>query len=245
VTAPRDPRAYFLRPLSLADVRSLHVLQQRCFPPTLWDPPEMLADVIRGAVVALAAVDAYNGLLGAAVVRPTPGGPAELYSIEVAPDARRRGIGAALVRAVLDSTTGPLAAFCTPGGRALCLAVGFRETGRTIGRDGHQLVELLAQREAIRERKAIAAALDEDAALDAIYESTDDALCEGRFADVDAALAALDVETVPILFLLGWLSITLAAAELLPSREAFAAKVRARVERDDPEHAEGLLRGLA
>lgn len=84
----------------------------------------------------------------------------------------------------------------------------------------------------------------EEDVLDAIYESTDDALCEGRFADVDAALAALDVEAMPIVLLLGWLSITLAAAELLPSRAAFAAKVRARVERDDPEHASELLRGL-
>ena len=83
-----------------------------------------------------ALVEARTGqavLLGderaAAVLRP---GEVELV---VHPDHRRRGLGTALARRVVDETTGPLAAWAHgdhPGARAIAARLGFVETRRLL-----------------------------------------------------------------------------------------------------------------
>jgi hypothetical protein len=78
----------------------------------------------------------------------------------------------------------------------------------------------------------------------AVYIRVDEQLNAGRFADVERDLAAVDVATLPVVLLLAWLSITHAAKEHLPGRDAFADAVKTRLEREDPERAEDLLRGL-
>lgn len=52
-------------------------------------------------------------VLGCAQIRPHPGAP-ELASLVVRPDQRGRGIGSALIQAMLQSTTEDLVLFCRP-----------------------------------------------------------------------------------------------------------------------------------
>jgi hypothetical protein len=81
--------------------------------------------------------------------------------------------------------------------------------------------------------------------LFALYVRIDDLLLAGDFATVDRDIAAVDVEEAPLVLLLGWLSITAAAADRLAERAAFARKVATRVNRDETaERAAELLRGL-
>ena len=85
---------------------------------------------------------------------------------------------------------------------------------------------------------------DEDAALDAIYDEADDAFLEGRFADIDAKLAAFDPASLGTLRSLAWLSISTAARPHLPSFDTFCDRVAAHVRATNPAQAEALLRGL-
>jgi hypothetical protein len=84
-----------------------------------------------------------------------------------------------------------------------------------------------------------------DAVLDSLYDDVDDAFRAGRFAEVDVKIAALDVEALPIVLLLGWLTITHAAAEKLPARAGFTIAVVRRLTRESGiDDARDLLQGL-
>lgn len=86
---------------------------------------------------------------------------------------------------------------------------------------------------------------DIDAILDSLYDDVDEALLAGRFAEVDEKIRALDVAALPVEMLLGWLTITHAAAERLPARGGFAVAVARRLEAEDGiDGARDLLRGL-
>lgn len=85
--------------------------------------------------------------------------------------------------------------------------------------------------------------MDEDAIM-TIFNLVDAQLSAGLFVEVEFGLAAVDIEATSTVVLLAWLSITHAAKEHLPGRAAFAQAVKAKLERDEPERAEELLRGL-
>lgn len=78
----------------------------------------------------------------------------------------------------------------------------------------------------------------------AIYDRVDQLHREGRFADVDAILEALDVGGSETIVLLAYVSITRPARTELRAREAFVARVRERLTRVDPERVDDLLAGL-
>lgn len=85
----------------------------------------------------------------------------------------------------------------------------------------------------------------EDRALDDLYDRIDDALCAGDFASVDRELAAVDVEKTDVTMLLGWLTITYAAKDKLPSFTGMARRVFERLEHErGTEETLALTRGL-
>ena len=67
-------------------------------------------------------------------------------------------------------------------------------------------------------------------ALDYMFDKVDDALWAGHDAQewpaIDAALAAVDFDRCSLQNMVGLLSVTLPVMDKLPSRPAFAAKVR-------------------
>jgi len=84
---------------------------------------------------------------------------------------------------------------------------------------------------------------DEDR-IDAIYGNVDEMLCGAKFAEVDALLDSLNVDAMPVLDRLAYLSITLSATNILTRRADFYQRVRVSIERGDPKHATELLAGL-
>lgn len=86
---------------------------------------------------------------------------------------------------------------------------------------------------------------EEETALYALYDEIDDALTAGDFAGVDAKIAKVDVAATSVTMLLGWLTITYAAAEHLPARAGLAIATTRRLCREEGEgRARELLRGL-
>ena len=81
--------------------------------------------------------------------------------------------------------------------------------------------------------------------IDWIYNTVDDLLLAGKFAEVDTMLRDVDLETLGIAEMLSYLTITLYATEKLHDRAAFYDRVRARLLVVDPSRADGLLRGLS
>ena len=78
-----------------------------------------------------------------------------------------------------------------------------------------------------------------------LYVDIDAAFTDGRFAEVDAKMRMLDVDALPVVLLLAWLSITHVASEKLPSRAALGAAAQQRLSRERGEdEARELLRGL-
>ena len=86
---------------------------------------------------------------------------------------------------------------------------------------------------------------EDDDSVMRIYLAADSALTAGRFGEVDAMLAAVDVPAESIIDLLARVSITQAAADHLPSRPAFVANVRRHLAAVDPERAEALMAGFS
>jgi hypothetical protein len=86
--------------------------------------------------------------------------------------------------------------------------------------------------------------MDIDDALDTIYGVIDDALRAGRFHVADQILAAVDIRAPPVL-LVGYLSISFAARDLLPSRSWLAERVRTRLLHErGADKCAAILRGL-
>lgn len=91
------------------------------------------------------------------------------------------------------------------------------------------------------------AATDEDERIDIVYVGIDSRLRHGRFEEVDEILAGItDVQmaAMPIVCLLAWVSITHAAAHVLPDRPNFLARVRRHLEQVEPNRVEALLQGF-
>lgn len=85
-----------------------------------------------------------------------------------------------------------------------------------------------------------------DAAIDQLYSTIDALLRAGKFAAVDEMLllATLDADQLSVTLLLGYLSITLAARDELTERSPLAVRIRARLEREEPERVATLLAGI-
>lgn len=72
---------------------------------------------------------------------------------------------------------------------------------------------------------ALSLADEIDAALDIVYDHVDDALRAGRFEDVSSLLDHVHVEHMNTTVLLGFLSITCPARDLIASRASFVERV--------------------
>ena len=88
------------------------------------------------------------------------------------------------------------------------------------------------------------AAADEDEALELVYQRVDSLLRAEAFADVDVLLAAVNVESLPTIVSLAFVSITNAARDVLRGRADFVARVRRYFMKVDPARVEELLAGL-
>ncbi len=70
---------------------------------------------------------------------------------------------------------------------------------------------------------------DFDAVLDVVFERIDTALKRGNYETVDALLAVVDTRRCCLDVLLTFWTATLAAADQLPARPGFEARLRSRL----------------
>ena len=125
---------YLLRPLAAADLPALAALEAACFSHP-WTERQLAADLENDLLTHLGAVSPEGALLGYTQVRAILD-EGTLERIAVAPAARRRGIGEALLDRLIREGRGRLA-FLTLEVRAgnaaaigLYEKLGFREVGR-------------------------------------------------------------------------------------------------------------------
>ncbi len=84
-----------------------------------------------------------------------------------------------------------------------------------------------------------------DAAMDLLYDAVDGMLLAGEFEGVDDLLALADVSDYPPAVLVGFLTVTYAAKDLLPARAGYGERVRARLAAEmPPERLTAVLRDL-
>lgn len=76
-----------------------------------------------------------------------------------------------------------------------------------------------------------------------IYERCDSLMKCGQFAKLDSEIATLDITSLDIDLLIGWLTATLPAKSKLPSRGEFFSQVRVEIKKRG-QWEKGLLTGL-
>lgn len=84
----------------------------------------------------------------------------------------------------------------------------------------------------------------DDAEFDVLYSRIDAKLTAGDFAGVDNELMTVDVEHTRTAMLIGWLTITAAAREVLGMRATLVSRIRDHLERTEPGRVDALLMGL-
>ena len=138
-----------LRPLTAADLPAAAALEAACFSPP-WTERQLAADLDNDLLSLWAAEGEDGALLGYAEVRAVLD-EGTLERIAVAPAARRRGIGEALLDRLIREGRGRLA-FLTLEVRAgnaaaigLYEKLGFREVGRRRNYDREEGEEALLQ----------------------------------------------------------------------------------------------------
>lgn len=138
-----------LRPLTTSDVPALSRLQSSCYPPSLWDTEDELRELVSdpsnlaiGAFDTIAAFTStpVESIIGAVMVK-VPGSRyldrTELYSIEVMPKSRHRGVGRRLLKEALRRHPGSMVAHCTADGARLLERSGrFERTAGEVNRNG-------------------------------------------------------------------------------------------------------------
>lgn len=77
-----------------------------------------------------------------------------------------------------------------------------------------------------------------DSAIDALFDRVDDMLLEGRFQDVNQEMVALNVSELDTDTIITWLSITLAAHDKLPARDALVMRCEKRLQ--GPTHLNSI-----
>jgi len=86
--------------------------------------------------------------------------------------------------------------------------------------------------------------MNTDQRLDEIYGELDTLLFDGRYEEADEVLSDVNVNVEPIVILVGYLTITFEWRDVLLERTPLMHAIRARVENELPERAEGILGGL-
>jgi len=84
-----------------------------------------------------------------------------------------------------------------------------------------------------------------DKAIDLLIDEVDDLLSDGEFERCDDLMGLIDLDRLDVDLLVGVLSVTLGAAELLPSRPGLIEQVEERLEGLVPERVDALMEGLA
>ena len=82
-----------------------------------------------------------------------------------------------------------------------------------------------------------------DSALDMLYDSIDQFMRDGRFAELNTLVESVDVESYSDDILLGLLTSTLPARTKLPSRKHVFQKIKKTLKRRN-DYEEGMLAGL-
>lgn len=86
--------------------------------------------------------------------------------------------------------------------------------------------------------------LDRYAASDLLFEKIDDLLLEGKMEEADEAIRAIDVDKLDSSLLVGVLSVTLRARDLLRTRPALVRAIEKRLHDIVPGRVEELMSGL-
>jgi ribosomal-protein-alanine N-acetyltransferase len=128
--------AHRIRPLGAFELAALAALHAACFADA-WEEAALAALLaMPGGFALIAEADAASGAGGFVIARAAAG-EAEILSLGVRPDLRRRGLGGALLQAAVAEATGrgagrlflEVAADNWPA-RALYLANGFAQVGK-------------------------------------------------------------------------------------------------------------------
>jgi len=122
-----------LRPARDSDLDAIDALEHATFPSDAWSRELIAAELAGAHGHYLVAVDETDAVLGyAGLLAPRGSGQADVQTIAVASTARRRGIGAALLDALLAEAASRDAAEVflevradNPGAEALYLSRGF------------------------------------------------------------------------------------------------------------------------
>lgn len=80
--------------------------------------------------------------------------------------------------------------------------------------------------------------------LDSIFDEIDDLLLAEDFEGVELILRGVDILNTDTTLLLGYLTITLVAAEDLPYRAGFFNAVKSHLQSIEPDRVDALLKGL-
>jgi len=77
-----------------------------------------------------------------------------------------------------------------------------------------------------------------------IYDTLDNWVLAGKMADVDSVLDRIDVNSCELVYLIGYLTITLQWKSKLSARAKFYDRVKDRILQEEPERITALLQGL-
>jgi len=83
-----------------------------------------------------------------------------------------------------------------------------------------------------------------EGAIGLLYDNIDDMLLEERMQECDRILQMLDLSKMESYLMIGVLSITLSAANKLPSRPALVTRIENVLQQTHPDDVNDLLRGL-
>lgn len=84
-----------------------------------------------------------------------------------------------------------------------------------------------------------------DRQMDELFERLDTAFTDGRFGSVNEEIRALDLEPIPSVLILSWLTATAWAKRHLPARPAFVNRCEAALKVKCPRQSiERLMEGL-
>lgn len=83
-----------------------------------------------------------------------------------------------------------------------------------------------------------------DSTIDFIFDYFDDAFLNNNFQECDDILEKLDLNKIPIVLMISFLTITLAAKSKLKNRINFYKKVEEKIKEKEPEKLKDLLYGL-
>lgn len=130
-------RAARLRPAHADDLDAIMALEASTFATDAWSRDAMAAELASPHTVYLVAIGADDAVIGyAGLLAPSASHDADIQTIAVAPPARRRGLGRALMRRLMDAARdrGATAVFLevradNPGAQALYRSLGFEELG--------------------------------------------------------------------------------------------------------------------